>query len=172
MTLAERTTLPAVVYDVQQVAQYLDHTAWTAIAAAEAEIGRLACTQLAHRSPGTTSEPCERSVGFALRGLEGTLRTADAEVTKVSPGLDVVVLDPPRAGAPSSCAAIASAKPRRVVYVSCDAVTLARDAKALVAAGYRIVAVEVAPLFLHTSHVETIVLFDRSKGVAAAAGAS
>lgn len=106
---------------------------------------------------------CARE-NLRARGLEGTLRTADAESVKVAPGLDVVVLDPPRAGAPSACAAIASAKPRRVVYVSCDPVTLARDAKALVSAGYRVAAVEVAPLFLHTSHVETIVLFDRSKG--------
>ena len=74
MTLAERTILPDVAFDVQQVAQHLDHTAWTTIADAEAEIGQLACARLTHRVPDTTSVPCETAVGFVLRGLEGVLR--------------------------------------------------------------------------------------------------
>lgn len=74
MTLAERGSLPDVAYDVQQIAIHLDHTAWTAITAAEAEIGARACAQLAHRSSDLLAWPCERSVGFALRGIEGALR--------------------------------------------------------------------------------------------------
>lgn len=74
MTLAERTTLPDVSYDVEQVASHLDHTAWTAVAAAEAEIGARACAWLIDRTPAAMPAPCERAVGFALRGLEGALR--------------------------------------------------------------------------------------------------
>ena len=73
MILAERSILPDVGYDVQQIAQHLDHTAWTAIAAVEAEIVRLARVRLAPRST-TAVGPCETVFGFALRGLEGALR--------------------------------------------------------------------------------------------------
>ena len=73
MTLAERTGLPDVTDDVQQVAQHLDHSAWSAIADAEAEIGELACARLTQRLPGVTA-PHESVVSFALRGLEGALR--------------------------------------------------------------------------------------------------
>ena len=71
MTLAERPSLPDVGYDVQQIASHLDHTAWTAIADAEAEIGRLACAWL---TPSPSGGPCQQTVRFALRGLEGALR--------------------------------------------------------------------------------------------------
>jgi signal transduction histidine kinase len=74
LTLAERSTLPDVAYDVHQIAQHLDHTAWTAIAAVEAEIVRLACARLAPYSAEAAVGPCETMVGFALRGLEGALR--------------------------------------------------------------------------------------------------
>jgi len=74
LTLAERTTLPDVAYDVEQVASHLDHTAWMAVASAEAEITARACAWLTDRSPEALAEPCERAVGFALRGLEGALR--------------------------------------------------------------------------------------------------
>jgi signal transduction histidine kinase len=73
LTLAERL-LPDVEYDVDQVARHLDHTAWSAIAAAEDEIGRLACAELSRTSPQAMPAPCEPVVGFALRGLEGALR--------------------------------------------------------------------------------------------------
>jgi signal transduction histidine kinase len=74
LTLAERPLLPDVAYDVEQVARHLDHTAWSAITAAEDEIGRLACAQLSHASPLVAPAPCEAVVGFALRALEGALR--------------------------------------------------------------------------------------------------
>ena len=73
MTLAERSSLPDVAYDVQQIASHLDHTAWTAIADAEAEIGKLACARLTP-DLAPTDDPCEQTVRFALRGLEGALR--------------------------------------------------------------------------------------------------
>ena len=103
---------------------------------------------------------CARE-NLRARGLEGTLRCADAETAAVPKQTDVVVLDPPRAGAPRACAAIAAARPRRIVYVSCDPPTLGRDLATLGAAGYRPTAVETVELFPHTSHVETIVLLSR-----------
>lgn len=80
-----------------------------------------------------------------------------------SGGFGTVVLDPPRTGAaPAVVDAIARVSAPRVVYVSCDPATLARDAKRLVDAGYRIASVSGFDLFPNTAHVETIVRFDRA----------
>lgn len=82
----------------------------------------------------------------------------------VSQGLrpDVVVLDPPRKGCEEQVlAAIAEAAPRRIVYVSCDPATQARDAKYLSARGYRPEACQPVDMFCYTGHVETVVLMSR-----------
>jgi len=73
---------------------------------------------------------------------------------------DVVILDPPRTGVSAAAVAglIAWQAPR-VVYVSCDPPTLARDAARLVQAGYAIESIEALDLFPNTPHVETIVVF-------------
>jgi 23S rRNA (uracil1939-C5)-methyltransferase len=68
-----------------------------------------------------------------------------------------IVVDPPRTGlSREAVAALAAARPPRVVYVSCDVATLARDAAALAAAGYELVSAEVFDLFPGTAHVETM----------------
>jgi tRNA/tmRNA/rRNA uracil-C5-methylase (TrmA/RlmC/RlmD family) len=74
--------------------------------------------------------------------------------------LDLVVLDPPRRGAAPAIAPIARHGPARIVYVSCDPATLARDARALVATGYRLGRVQPLDLFPQTYHVETVAEFE------------
>jgi 23S rRNA (uracil1939-C5)-methyltransferase len=74
---------------------------------------------------------------------------------------DLVLLDPPRAGAREALPMIAACAPRRIVYVSCHAGTLARDAGILVQQhGYRLTAAGIMDMFPHTSHVESIALFE------------
>ena len=75
---------------------------------------------------------------------------------------DKLLLDPPREGAIELAKALPEAWPRRIVYVSCDAATLARDAGVLVnTQGFRLAAAGVINMFPHTAHVESIALFER-----------
>lgn len=74
------------------------------------------------------------------------------------PHVDVVVLDPPRTGAKDALAALAARKPTRIVYVSCDTATLARDIKTLEGFGFRPTKASAFDMFPQTSHVESVVL--------------
>ena len=77
-------------------------------------------------------------------------------------GFDKLLIDPPRDGAVEVVKALGEGGPRRIVYVSCDPATLARDAEVLVhVKGYRLAAAGVINMFPHTSHVESIALFER-----------
>lgn len=73
-----------------------------------------------------------------------------------------ILLDPPREGAIELVKALPADWPRRMVYVSCDPATLARDAAVLVQTkGFRLAAAGVVNMFPHTAHVESIALFER-----------
>lgn len=77
---------------------------------------------------------------------------------------DVVVVDPPRKGlAPEVADAIIRMAPDRVVYVSCDPATLARDIKRFSSGGYIPLRAEAVDLFPRTAHVETVALLQREK---------
>jgi 23S rRNA (uracil1939-C5)-methyltransferase len=73
-----------------------------------------------------------------------------------------ILVDPPRTGmSKEACGAIGAAGAPRIVYVSCDVATLARDARRFVDAGYRLSQVDAFDLFPNTAHVETVAVFDR-----------
>lgn len=77
---------------------------------------------------------------------------------------DVIVLDPPRKGCdPAVLDAIIAAAPKRVVYVSCGAPTLARDAKLLAEGGYTAEKVQCVDMFCWTGAVETVMLLSKLK---------
>lgn len=77
---------------------------------------------------------------------------------------DVIFLDPPRAGSTPECiAAVAKMNPRRVIYVSCDPETLARDIVLFGRSGYRARRCLPVDLFPHTKHVETVVLLTKGQ---------
>ena len=89
---------------------------------------------------------------------------ADAALALEREGIspDVVVIDPPRKGcAPGLTETIARMKPERVVMVSCDSATAARDAASFNALGYRPVRVQAVDMFPRTAHVECVVLMQR-----------
>lgn len=73
---------------------------------------------------------------------------------------DLLVVDPPRAGAKKAMDALLAIGPKRIVYVACDPVSLARDAKTLLARGWSLTALTCVDLFPQTHHVETVAVFD------------
>ena len=87
---------------------------------------------------------------------------SDESVMRINP--DVVVVDPPRKGCDETLLdTIVKMNPKRIVYVSCDSATLARDLKYLAANGYEIDRVQPVDQFAHTVHVETVVLLSHKK---------
>lgn len=89
----------------------------------------------------------EAAVEEVLLGLEGRFEAA--------------VLDPPRAGcAPEVLRALLALQVARIVYVSCDPATLARDAKQLMAGGYRLMTAQPLDMFPQTYHIECVAVFE------------
>ena len=75
---------------------------------------------------------------------------------------DVIVVDPPRKGCDERCLdTMLKMEPDRIVYVSCDSATLARDLKILCQGGYEIRKIQVFDQFAHSVHVETVVLLSQ-----------
>ncbi len=75
---------------------------------------------------------------------------------------DIIVVDPPRKGCDSACLeTMLKMQPKKIVYVSCDSATLARDLKILCEGGYEIQKVRGVDQFGHTTHVETVVLLSQ-----------
>ena len=102
-------------------------------------------------------------------GLEHQVQVARADLSDsraceqvVALGARRVLLDPPRSGAAQVVEALGQALPERVVYVSCNPATLARDAKVLTQRyAMRLSSLRVVDMFPHTNHVETLAVFDR-----------
>ena len=75
---------------------------------------------------------------------------------------DVIVVDPPRKGCDGVCLeTMLKMQPERIVYVSCDSATLARDLKVLCEGGYELCKVRAVDQFGNTTHVETVILLSR-----------
>lgn len=104
-----------------------------------------------------------------LANLEVVRGLAEAALERY-PGADCVVVDPPRTGLPPGCVqALVAAAPRRMVYVSCDPATLARDLALLVKGGYALSAVRGFDLFPQTPHVEALATLVRQEAGGASA---
>jgi 23S rRNA (uracil1939-C5)-methyltransferase len=73
--------------------------------------------------------------------------------------IDAMVLDPPRSGAKEICQKIREFLPKRIVYVSCDSSTFARDAKILIEKGYHFAQLGLMDMFPQTAHIELMALF-------------
>ncbi|MFQ3536267.1 MAG: 23S rRNA (uracil(1939)-C(5))-methyltransferase RlmD [Aggregatilineales bacterium] len=120
----------------------------------------------------------ERAAGVtAIEGFPTAVDDADANLSDLSnvtlieglvedvlpeldESFDAVVLDPPRSGMEAPALdALAALAPAKIVYVSCDPATLARDAKRLIAKGYTLQTVQPLDMFPQTYHIECVALF-------------
>lgn len=99
------------------------------------------------------------NVEFHANDAEDWLKKSINEGPGNSP--DLILLDPPRSGAPAATPLVAVLKPSRIVYVSCDPTTLARDLRSLVDAGYVLSRIAAIDLFPQTYHIETVAGLER-----------
>jgi len=99
------------------------------------------------------------NVSFSVANLQ----TDFTKAAWVKKGFDKILIDPPRSGALDIVNHISKFKAQRIVYVSCNPATLARDAGVLLDKGYKLVKAGVMDMFPHTSHVESVALFEKEK---------
>ena len=100
---------------------------------------------------------------YGANGEEAGENGLPAPLGMAGTGPDVIVVDPPRKGlAPEVIDAMAKMAPDRIVYVSCDPATLARDVKLLTHRGYTLTHAEAFDLFPRTFHVECVTLMTKS----------
>lgn len=124
---------------------------------------RFAFVEAVESSP-ISGPDLERNLSRAGRSNVSLLRArVEAVVPRhVRGDPDVVVVDPPRTGLPEAVTTgLVELAAARIVYVSCDPATLARDTARLVAAGYALSAVEGFDLFPQTPHVEAVAVLER-----------
>jgi 23S rRNA (uracil1939-C5)-methyltransferase len=109
------------------------------------------------------------AAGARLYTVKGSVEGFTASAIKMlgkqvqGPIVETVIVDPPRTGiSRDAMAAILGTGAPRIVYVSCDVATLARDARKIADAGYTIERADAFDLFPNTPHVETVVVFGKS----------
>ena len=97
-----------------------------------------------------------------LDNVKRVVGSVEEHLAGLEPAPDVVVVDPPRAGLQATVVeAILASRARRLVYVSCDPATLARDLRLFVDGGFELVEVQPLDMFPHTQHIECVTTLDR-----------
>jgi 23S rRNA (uracil1939-C5)-methyltransferase len=91
-----------------------------------------------------------------IRNLKFAAARAEAWLAEAKGPVDVLLVDPPRSGLATAAASAAALGSARVVYVSCNPTTLARDVRVFIEAGYRVRNVAPIDLFPQSFHVETV----------------
>ncbi len=119
------------------------------------------------QNPAAVKDARRNAASNEINNVEFISGDFEKVLTQLAPslkGVDLLVVDPPRKGLTAAILqSIVKIKPHRMVYVSCNPGTLARDLSSLVTNGYKINEVQPVDMFPHTAHVETVVLMSRVK---------
>ena len=121
--------------------------------------GRVAAFESEAGAVATLSAAAARA-GLPVAAARRDLMRQPLSAAELAP-FAAVVLDPPFAGAPEQCGQIARSKVARVIYVSCNPAALARDARTLSVAGFRLLAATPIDQFLWSAQVEAVAVFTR-----------
>jgi len=115
-------------------------------------------------NPFAVQDAIQNAVNNDMVGhVEFLVGKVESRMMKIEEEPDVVVVDPPRAGVhPAVVKRLLELKPKRIIYVSCDPGTLARDLGMLCQGGYRVDSVQPVDMFPWTGHVESIIMMTYS----------
>ncbi len=106
-------------------------------------------------NPNTVEDA--KSNAQALNNIEFHVGRVESILPQIESGIDIAVIDPPRAGLERAALdALAAKRPRTIAYVSCDTATLARDVARFIEHGYRLERVQPVDLFPQTYHIECV----------------
>ena len=112
----------------------------------------------------TAKQNARRNGRGNCRFIAGDVATTLAQLTKDLPRIDLIVLNPPRKGVkPAAMEAMLAAGAPRIIYVSCEPRSLARDLEKLVGANYRISRIQPFDMFPQTDEVETVALLSKAQ---------
>ena len=158
----------------ENAVEYAGLTGWETVVDAYCGIGAISLYLAMQAGHVIGIETVEEAVTDARQNADRNgIKNAEflqGEAEKIMPRLvsrglspDVVVVDPPRRGCDRALLdSIIGAKPQRVVYVSCNPATLARDLRILAEGGFAVKEVQPVDMFPQTGHVETVVLMSRN----------
>jgi 23S rRNA (uracil1939-C5)-methyltransferase len=129
-------------------------------------VGAAACRRARVKAvEGDRVSAADLIVNAAAHEIEARHEPVEEFLAAVRSAPDAVIVDPPRTGmSREALDGVIRLRAGRLVYVSCDVATLARDSRRLVEAGYAITRADAFDLFPNTPHVETVVVFDRTSG--------
>ena len=160
----------------EQVARFAALEGWERVYDLYCGIGTIALSLAVRAGEVWGIELLPQAVADAIAGARrneitnahffaGYVRRALPELLARAGRPDVLVVDPPRAGLSKTVVRrVIDAAPRRIVYVSCNATTLAPNASELVQAGWTLRSVRPVDMFPHTHHIECVALLERGSG--------
>jgi 23S rRNA (uracil1939-C5)-methyltransferase len=158
---AERL-LQLVIERVEAIRPRVVVDAYAGVGTFAAQLSRSVETVVTIEESAAAGSDAELNLGD-LQNVRRVIGKVEGTLPGLRPSPDVVVIDPPRAGlAPGVTEAIRASKARRVVYVSCDPATLARDLRVLVDGGFTLTEVQPVDMFPHTQHIECVTVLDRT----------
>jgi len=129
-------------------------------------VGASACRRASVKAvEGDRVSAADLTVNAAAHDIEARHEPVEAFLAALRRAPDALIVDPPRTGmSREALDGVIRLRAGRLIYVSCDVATLARDSRRLTAAGYVVARADAFDLFPNTPHVETVVVFDRTSG--------